>query len=251
MRIFIPIIIAFFTIQPAQATPPQAISVEEELISISGTYLFVLRTLTDNMADHTRQQVDVVLIARDRNTNQDVYLWPISRTLDNGEDHVETSDDPRLVTLALDLQFTPWQVISVHHGVHPNRRKATDESGIEVLRNHDGVLISAKTPSFAYETPEGTPDRTSYWLSYAKLSALFTSSLRGTRYELEPYYTESEDPLVHPNFNPEIDCKFSYFAELSQQTDGPQQGFWAAYVTCENDHTMAPISMFITLQALS
>lgn len=250
MRILVPILMAFFTALPAQATPPQAISVDETLEAIGGGYLFVSRRLTDNMASYDRQQVDVVLIARDTRSNQDVYLWPLSCRLDNGAEHIETSDHPRHVTLPLDPVHKLWQIISTHHGGYPNQHKATEESAIAVLRNQDGMLITAKTPSFAYETPAGTADRTSYWLSYATLGRLFTDSLRATRYGFEPYYIASDDPLTAPNFDPQQDCSIGYFAELSQQTDGPQQGFWVAYVTCENEHLMAPISMFITLQAL-
>lgn len=250
MRILIPILIALFASQPAQATPPQAISVDETLEAIGGGYLFVLRTLTDNMASHSRQQVDVVLIARDIGTNQDMYFWPISRTLDHGPEHVETSDDPRLVTLPLEWSYHAGRIIKTHHGRYPNERKATEQSAVEVLRNRDGALISLQTPHFFYETPEDTPERTSYWLSYAKIRQLLSYSLQNTRSELEPYYLESLDPLTGLDFEPEQDCAFSYFAELSEQTDGPQQAFWAAYVTCESEQTMAPVSMFITLQAL-
>ena len=250
MRILIPIFIALIASQPAQATPPQVVSVDETLEAIGGGYLFVLRTLTDNMASHNRQQTDVVLIARGINTNQDIYFWPISRTLDNGAEHVETSDNPRLVTLPLEWDYHTGRIIHTHHGRHPNERKATEESGVELLRNHDGFLISIKTPHFAYETPADTPERTSYWLSYAKIRQLFSYSLHNTRSELKPYHIESLDPLTGLDFEPEQDCKFSYFAELSEQTDGPQQAFWAAYVTCESKQTMAPVSMFITLQPL-
>lgn len=39
----------------------------------------------------------------------------------------------------------------------------------------------------------------------------------------------------------------SHFLE---QTNGPQQAIWAAYFTCQSEVAMAPVSMFITLQAL-
>jgi hypothetical protein len=209
-----------------------------------------LRELKDNMGSHSRLQTDTVLIARSKETNQDVYIWPIKRTLDNGPDHVETEASPRNVTMPLDVEYNPWHVTYIHHGGLPNQLKATDQSAIEVLTNKDGALITAQTPHFAYGPPDGTPLRTSYWVSYSQLSDLFRHSLSDTRYALPPYYTEGSDPLNGVKFNPAQDCKFDYFAELSEQTDGEQQAFWAAYVTCENDNTMAPVSMFITLQAL-
>ncbi len=256
MRIFFALVFTLFASLPAHASPPQVISVEETLISIGGPgggpgqFIFVLRELKDNMGSHSRRQIDVVLIARSIATNDDVYLWPISRTLDNGPGHVETDGNPRVVTVPLDEEYNPWRVADIHHGGHPNQIKADENSGIEVLSNKDGVLISVKTPSFAYDPPEGTPERTSYWVSYGKLAKEFEYSLSNTRYSFRPYFIESTDPLISPQFNPEQDCKFDYFAELSEQTDGAQQGFWVAYVTCENENTMAPVSMFITLQPL-
>ncbi|MCK4712646.1 MAG: hypothetical protein KAT26_07175 [Marinosulfonomonas sp.] len=241
---------SIFAAAPAYATPPQVISVDETILSIGGSFLFIRRELTDNLGDRQGQLTDVVLIARSQETNQDVYLWPIKRTLDNGPEHVETPDNPRVVALPLDQDHNPWQIAYYHHGGLPNERKATDEDGIELLANKDGVLISAKTPDFFYETPEGTPPRTSYWLSYAKLSDLFRFSLMNTRYGFQPYYVMDGDPLTGVEFNPEQDCNFDFFAELSEQTDGEQQAFWAAKVTCENEVTMAPVSMFITLQPL-
>lgn len=242
------LILAMLAAGPARATPPQVISVKETLVAVGGGFLFIERELNDNMGSHSRQQTDVMLIARSTETNRDTYIWALSRALDNGPDHVETTSDPRVVTLPLKEDNSAWQIISHHHGRHPNQRKATDENAVEMLANRDGVLISASTPTFAYEAPEGTPARTSYWVNYSELSEVIESSLRNTRYSVPPYFVEGQDVLRNPNFNPAQDCTFSYLAELSEQTDGPQQGFWAAYVTCENDTTMAPVSMFITLQ---
>ncbi|WP_456389449.1 hypothetical protein [Profundibacter sp.] len=252
MRIIITLIFAIFASHPAQATPPQVISVDESLISVNGfgDFIFVLRESKDNMGSHTRLQTDTVLIARSKETNRDVYLWPISRTLDNGPEHVETEGNPRLVTMPMDVEYNPWHVTYIHHGGLPNQLKATVESAIEVLGNMDGALISAKTPHFAYGPPEGTPPRTSYWVNYAKLTGLIEQSLANARYRFRPFYLEDKDPLIQPGFSFKQDCKFDYFAELSEQTDGEQQAFWATKITCENDATMAPVSMFITLQAL-
>jgi len=252
MRLFSPLIIALLASQPALATPPQVVSVDEVLISVGGPgdFIFVLREMKDNMGSHARLQTDTVLIARSKETNRDVYVWPIKRTLDNGPQHVETEASPRLVTMPMDVAYNPWHVSYIHHGGLPNQRKATDDSAIEVLRNKHGALISAKTPHFAYGPPDGTPLRTSYWVDYAKLADLFKRSLYDTRHALPAYYTEGADPLKGVEFSPAQDCTFDYFAELSEQTDGEQQAFWAAYVTCENDAVMAPVSMFITLQAV-
>lgn len=247
-----PLIIALLAASPALATPPQVISVDETLIAIGGPeqFLFVLRELKDNMGSPSRLQTDVVLIARSKETNRDVYLWPISRTLDNGPDHVETKDDPRVVTLPLDVAYSPWHVSASHHANLANQTKAGDETAIEVLSNRDGALISAKTPHFAYEAPAGTPVRSSYWADYAELTQVVEQSLSNTRSEFAPHFVEGTDPLMNPEFDFERDCKFDYFAELSEQIDGEQQGFWASKVICENDVVMAPVSMFITLQKL-
>ena len=252
MRLLSPLIVAILTAFPALATPPQVISVDEKLIAIGGPgqFLFVLRELKDNMGSHSRLQTDIVLIARSKVTNQDVYLWPISRTLDNGPDHIETKDSPRVVTLPLKQAYNPWRVSATHHGQLPNQTKSDADSTLTVLTNTDGALITAKTPRFAYGPPKGTPARTSYWAGYSTLTDLVEQSLRNTRYEFRPYYTEGIDPLIDPKFDFKHDCKFDYFAELSEQTDGEQQGFWASKVICENDYTMAPVSMFITLQPL-
>jgi len=252
MRILLSLAVLFFASLPAHATPPQVISVDETLISVGAAspFIFVLRKLNDNMGSQSRQQTDVVLIARRKSTNEDVYLWPIKRTLDNGPDYVETDGNPRVVTLPLDEEYNLGRVIKNHHGGYPNQRKADDNSGVEVLSNRDGALITAKTPSFFYDTPEGTPERTSYWVSYEKLAEEINHSLRNTRYLFKPYFIEAADPLISPEFKPAQDCKFDYFAEVSEQTDGEQQGFWVAYVTCENENTMAPVSIFITLQPL-
>lgn len=234
---------------PASAAEIQAVSVDESIFAM-GPFLFIERVLVDNLGDRTGQLTDVVLIARSLETNQDVYMWPISRTLDMGPDHVETADNPRIKELPLQFINKPWQIVSYHHGRIANVRKANDDSAIEVLRSSDGMLISAKTPDFAYEPPKGTPPRTSYWLSHANLGEIFDQSLSNTRYEFEPYYVAEFDTLIGVESKPAEDCKFDYFAQLSEQTDGEQQASWAAKVTCENKATSATVSMFITLQAL-
>lgn len=252
MRLSTPLIAAILVASPALATPPQVISVDETLIAIGGPgqFLFVLRELKDNMGSHSRLQTDVVLIARSKATNQDVYLWPISRTVDNGPNHVETKDSPRVVTLPLKVAYNPWQVSATHHGHLANQTRSDADSALKMLTSSDGALITLKTPSFAYEPPKGTPKRTSYWAGYATLTKVVEQSLMNTRYAFRPYYTEGTDPLISSGFNFEHDCEFDYFAELSEQTDGEQQGFWASKILCENEYSMAPVSMFITLQPL-
>lgn len=242
--------IAMLAASPALATPPQVVSVKETLVAMGDGFLFIRRELNDNMGSHHLQQTDIVLIARDIETNRDMYIWPLERSLDNGPDHVATDASPRVVQLPLDEQNLSGQIIYRHHGRHPNLRKATVEDAVEVLTNADGALISASTPSFAYEAPEGTPARTSYWVNYARLSDQIEASLRNTRYSFSPHFVEGDDILINPEFAPAQDCTFDYFAQLSEQTDGEQQAIWATHVTCENDNTMAPVSMFITLEKL-
>lgn len=242
--------IAMLAASPAMATPPQVVSVKETLIAMGGGLLFIKRELNDNMGSHHLQQTDTVLIARDIETNSDTYIWPLERTLDNGPDHVVTDTSPRVAQVPLDEQNLARQIIYRHHGRHANLRKATPENAVEVLSNADGMLISASTPTFAYETPTDTAARTSYWMSYAELSDQFVASLRNTRYSFPPHFVEGGDTLINPEFEPALDCTFNYFAQLSEQTDGEQQAIWATYVTCENDNTMAPVSMFVTLRKL-
>ncbi|GEM_PF-1631175 len=253
MRISAFSLIAILAATTAQAAPPQVTSVDEDLIAIGGPgdFLFIVREVKGKMGTPSHQQTDTVLIARSKETNQDVYTWPIKRTLDNGPDHVETEDNPRIVTVPLDMAYNPWHVTYIHHAQLPNERKADDDSGIEVLRNKDGVLITAKTPGFAYGAPDGTPQRTSYWISYDKLAKLFDYSMMDTPYRFPQYYTGEADPVIGPQFNPEQDCKFDYFAELSEQTDGEQQAFWAAKITCQNNETDTLVSMYVTLQPLN
>ncbi len=252
MRIFAFSLIAILTATAAQAAPPQVASVDEDLIAIGGPgdFLFILREIKGEMGTPSYQQTDTVLIARSKQTNQDVYIWPVKRTLDNGPDHVETEDNPRVVILPLEVAYYPFHVAFIMHGQLRNERKADADSAVEVLRGKDGVLISAKTPSFAYGAPDGTPQRTSYWLGYETLAELFAYSMMETPYRFPQYYTGEADPMIGAQFNPEQDCKFDYFATLSEQRDGEQQGFWAAKVTCQNNKTDTLVSMYITLQPL-
>ncbi|PHQ98870.1 MAG: hypothetical protein COB39_06975 [Marinosulfonomonas sp.] len=109
MRLFSPLIIALLAAPPAQATPPQVVSVDETLISVGGPgdFIFVLRELNDNIGSYSRLQTDTVLIARSKETNRYVYLWPISRTLDNGPDHVENDTVMAPVSMFITLQALP------------------------------------------------------------------------------------------------------------------------------------------------
>ena len=234
------------------ATPPQVVSVDETLVGYGGPekLLFLLRKLEDNLGSHSRLQTDLILIARSKSSNQDVYHWPIKRSIDNGASHVDTEGDPRHVTVPLEFDHSPWHVIKAHHAGLVTQTKADVQSEIEILKNRDGMLISATTPRFAYGAPEGTPERTSYWVSYTQLASDIETSLSETRYNFPPFFLEGDDPLSAPNIIPEQDCSFDDFVEVFEQRDGEQQGFWTAYVTCENDTTMAPVSMFITLQPL-
>lgn len=252
MRIpaFLLLITALLAASPASATRPQVVSVKETLIGVGPKFIFVDRELNDNMGRHSVEQIDSVLIAREILTNRDIYVWPLKRTLDKGADHTATVADPRVVVMPLNEKNNPWQIMKRHHGGLPNQFKATDEDRVEILSNADGVLISARTPPFAYGAPKGTPERTSYWLSYAALSGLITTSVRTTRDAFPAHFVKGADYLSNLEFDAAHECKFDYFARLSEQTDGEQQAVWATYVTCENEATMGPISMFIALPKL-
>jgi len=238
---------------PAMAAPLQVVSVNEEIYGISGSHIYVLRTLTDNLGHHRQEQTDVVLIKRRKGTNWDEKVFPIERKLDHGPDHIETIVSPRLVYLPLDYKYHPSATLYFDHAYptaaqRPEHLSLTKANGIDFTHDTQGVTVTVRTPRTAYQTEEDILTKSTYTFDNATLSRLIAGSLDKTRDTLRPYYVEDADVLKNIEFNPEQDCQFINLTERFMQTDGEQQGFWVARITCENETATGPISMLLTLQ---
>jgi hypothetical protein len=107
---------------PAFATPPDIVSVRDELFGLSDSHLFVLRTTSDNLGLYVTGRNDIFLVAIDRLTGSET-LWPIyslERLPDGGQDGDGTVETTTILTpldavnpfdKLAERQGVPWSVV--------------------------------------------------------------------------------------------------------------------------------------------
>ncbi len=238
MRVIIFLFAALFA-STAQATPPQIVGVSETLMGINGTHLFVLLRMDDNMGSHYPTQTDVVLIARNRETNLDDQIWPVMRMVDHGVSFVEFGYETRVETLPLKDRTNPFDIL-LWRKARP--LLAAQQSGPAF----HGTKISRTADGLALLTDKGR-----FLLQDKMVAQRLATSLNATRAALPAYFIEGRDRgfdiLRDVQFDPAQECDYDGFYSFSEQVGDEYAEFWLTRVTCENDAVMADISMYFLI----
>ncbi|MCF6273775.1 MAG: hypothetical protein L3J37_11420 [Rhodobacteraceae bacterium] len=64
---------------PARATPPDVISLHDQVIGANDTHVFILRETNDNLGLYNYGMHDIFLVAKSIATGQDEEIWPVYR----------------------------------------------------------------------------------------------------------------------------------------------------------------------------
>lgn len=167
MRI-IPALLACLIPSLAAATPPRVVYVDEDLLAVNDTHLFVLRTLSDNFGFYEVAQSDVLLIARNRETGADDQQWPVLSIRDNGRTFAEfepTQD--RVANLGLPERVNPYDVMLW--------RKARLPTGAGTVYDPERYDISDSAVRFS------SYDDTVYMADLSETLILLNQSLKASR----------------------------------------------------------------------
>lgn len=238
MRVIILLLTALFA-TTAHATPPQVVSVSETLLGINDTHLFVLRRMDDNMGSHYPVQTDVVLIARNRETNLDDQIWPVMRMIDHGVSFVEFGYEVRVEPLALKDRVNPFDILLWRKARPLLDAEQFDPAfrGTKISRAKDRLALVSDTGLFQ--------------LQDTMVAQRLTSSLNATRTALPAYFIEGGergfDMLRDVQVDPAQDCDYDGFYTFSEQIGDDYAEFWLTRFTCENDEIMADISMYFLI----
>ncbi len=221
----------------AHATPPQTVEVRETLLGLNNTHMFVLRTLDDNMGLYTMRQTDVVLIARNRATNQDDQIWPVLRVKDLGPEVDETEGVSRLEVLPLPDRVNPFDIL-LWRKARPllgDKIRTADDLGIDQIWDASGLSVTVDNGG------------TTHGLKNDDIANLFKTSLNRTRKVLPPYFLRADDMLVDVEFTPETDCTSDGYTNHFEAGDEGPKETWIARISCGNDVIMSKIEMFLVI----
>ena len=84
------LIFLLFISAPAKATPPDALSLHDQVIGYSETQVFILRETNDNLGLHIFGLHDVLLVAKSLSSGLDEEIWPVYRVYSDGETSPQT-----------------------------------------------------------------------------------------------------------------------------------------------------------------
>jgi len=103
------IILAFCTLlfsQPARATPPDLIFLQDKVIGLSESQVFILRESANNLGLHIYGMHDVFLVAKSLKTGLDEEIWPVYRV------HFASEAKPQSRSFPLEDAVNPYEIMS-------------------------------------------------------------------------------------------------------------------------------------------
>lgn len=242
MRFAILLVVAFFAVHPAQATPPQVVEVSETLLGINDTHLFVLRRIDDNLGYYIPTQTDVVLIARNHKTNTDDQVWPVMRMVEYGVEFPIDGIEARVKIFPLPDRVNPFDILLWRKArplLSPDQLqyfspfRATDNLTTSVAK--EALTITDQTPS----------DETTFQIKDAVAVDLIRRSLNQTRAQLPAYKAQWGDMLQDLEFDFKQHCKYHNARALSENVSGEIVQFWLTQVSCNDDEELTPVSMYL------
>jgi hypothetical protein len=223
---------------PASATPPQVVSVTDVLLGANETHLFLLRQTDDNMGRYQPLQSDVLLVARNRSTNLDEEIWPVSRSIDSGPEFADEGNKERLEVLALEGAVNPFDILAAKKAAPMLGRipRAADELGASTAIKDDALVID--------DSNSGT-----YRIGFAEITEKLKGNLNHSRDVLPAYFVEGGDVLRDVELYPATECNFDAFIPLWDMKDGEAVYTWLTQMTCLNEEMLVPITTYLVVPA--
>lgn len=165
---------AWFAVSAA-ATPPDAISIHDELLGIGIREILVLRTVSDNLGSYGANVSTVFIVAIDANSATEM-LWPAHRVrLVPDYENDASGLTPSLRSEALANRRNPFDVLS--------ERSAMPAGAMSSLQGKPSVM--------SYSAQEGIdvryPDGTNYGLTAGELRLRWENAADQLRETMAPY----------------------------------------------------------------
>lgn len=220
----------------ALATPPQIVSATDEVVGITDTHLYLLRSLQDNEGSHYVTTTDQLLVKKAIGTGEDERFWPLRRTT------IEPDwDDPdeRYV-----LRETP--LATTHDLVEVLRQNAVQPM-IEGLARDAGALNwSLADDMLTLTYPH---DGTQIAVPTTDLAAGIMRNLSATRQAMPPTVLEGgfDALLDYPDYAIAATCQISRYHILWRGADRPDT--MAVRIDCDDLDLGPPIALYVVVTA--
>lgn len=178
----------------ARATPPRSIVVEDVLVGVNLSHLFLLRTVTDNLETHGTALTDTVLVSKAMVTGKEDRVWPVRRVLETRD--ITSGPASKLVQdLPLRNQIDPYRILAEENAAPLSDResKSLQDAVLQVWQDQHGTAIGRWVRS-----PE-------YQVDHPTLAAQLHGSFRSARQNV-PAFQDGYDPLQHAGFDDPSHC---------------------------------------------
>lgn len=218
---------------PGWATPPQTVSVREQLVGENDTHLFLLRRIDDNLGFHHTRQTDLLLIARDLSTGRDDATWPVMSVLDHGPYYEDYGQPRRVEDLSAEDRMDPFAILL--------RRQARLIAPEAVLAGPGPARITADEIQVVGR--DGTP---THGIPLSEAVARMDASLKATRSNVPARKLEAgEDPLLAmADIEAAERCRIGASHRFAA-TDG--RSVYSVRLDCSDRHELAQLSLYVVV----
>lgn len=153
-------LIAAASAVPAAATPPDAISVEDQAFGLSEDELFVLRTTSDNLGSHFEARHDTFLVAIALDSGAETY-WPVNSVTvttvfgsEGEEDRREylrpdVEDRANPFDILAKRGGLPWRAVSAAEGIYIKPAFEQSEASVTVRYEGSPAFVLSKADAVA------------------------------------------------------------------------------------------------------
>lgn len=184
----------WITMFHARATPPRSIGVEDVLVGINQSHLFLLRTVTDNLETHGTALTDILLVSKAMDTGFEDGVWPVRRVLET-RDISSGPASTQVQDLPLPNQIDPYRILAEENAAPLADRdsKSLDDAVLQLWHDQRGTAIGRWVGSPEYQVDQHT------------LAVQLRDSLRSARRNV-PAFQDGYDPLQHAKFDDPFHC---------------------------------------------
>ncbi|NSX54649.1 hypothetical protein [Parasulfitobacter algicola] len=95
---------------PCFAGPSGQVWIEEDIIAVNDTHIFIMRDIQDNLAFHNVLRTDTFLVSKDIQTGLDDQIWPVRIVVYYGRD-TDTGNEGRLTETEPMGRVDPYVVL--------------------------------------------------------------------------------------------------------------------------------------------
>lgn len=177
----------------ALATPSQSVDVEDQLIGINDTHLFLIRTLNDNLGNHHLHLVETVLVAKSLTTGLDEEFWPVRRVY-------YSRQEEDVVEKALENTVNPYDILADKKAIPLSEGRVSFPAPSDIVISLEGTEISLTTTWLP----------NTYRISHDWLKTARDTNIRATRQAVPPFMLEGDiDMLLDRSFDVAADCEIA------------------------------------------